>query len=187
MNEGESTTQTFSESYTESGIDSNATSTNTILWSDTQKAATLTDEPISLKGAYYLLIKEVSTKGIVSYDVLTHTDDDAETTDPDYRNRYIATDSFYYQAVRHRYFSFRKTLSLYSHVAVLSSHFRGSLRTDIRTGLLHENICCRTADYIFLALVLPQTENTTVYTFQETELGPGLYLLSCKTNMILEL
>ena len=70
---------------------------NTILWSDTQKAATLTDEPISLKGAYYLLIKEVSTKGIVSYDVLTHTDDDAETTDPDYRNRYIATDSFYYQ------------------------------------------------------------------------------------------
>ncbi len=122
MNEGESTTQTFSESYTESGIDSNATTTNTIsltvrsisdpvdsytfygmsddntiLWSDTQKAATLTDEPLSLKGASYLLIKEVSTKGIVSYDVLTHTDDDAETTDPDYRNRYIATDSFYYQ------------------------------------------------------------------------------------------
>lgn len=30
MNEGESTTQTFSESYTESGIDSNATTTNTI-------------------------------------------------------------------------------------------------------------------------------------------------------------
>ena len=122
MNEGESTTQTISESYTESGISSNATTTNTIsltirsisdpvdsytfygmsddntvLWSDTQKAATLTDEPISLKGAAYLLIKEVSTKGIVSYDVLAHTDDDAETTDPDYRTRYIATDSFYYQ------------------------------------------------------------------------------------------
>ena len=56
-----------------------------------------TDTPISLKGASYLLIKEVSTKGIVSYDVLAHTDDDAETTDPDYRNRYIATGSFYYQ------------------------------------------------------------------------------------------
>ena len=87
MNEGESSTQTF---Y---GMSDD----NTILWSDTQKAATLTDEPISLKGASYLLIKEVSTKGIVSYDVLAHTDDDAENTDPDYRNRYIATDSFYYQ------------------------------------------------------------------------------------------
>lgn len=122
MNEGESTTQTISESYTEWGTGSNATTTNTIsltirsisdpvdsytfygmsddntvLWSNTQKAATLTDEPISLKGAAYLLIKEVSTKGIVSYDVLAHTDDDAETTDPDYRTRYIATDSFYYQ------------------------------------------------------------------------------------------
>ena len=53
--------------------------------------------------------------------------------------------------------------------------------------LRNEKYLCRTADYIFLALVLPQTENTTVYTFQETELGPGLYLLSCKTNMILEL
>lgn len=122
MNEGESTTHTISESYTEWGTGSNATTTNTIsltirsisdpvdsytfygmsddntvLWSDTQKAATLTDEPISLKGAAYLLIKEVSTKGIVSYDVLAHTDDDAETTDPDYRTRYIATDNFYYQ------------------------------------------------------------------------------------------
>lgn len=122
MNEGESTTHTLSESYTESGTGSNVTTTNTIsltirsisdpvdnytfygmsddntvLWEDTQKAATLTDEPISLKGAAYLLIKEVSTKGIVSYNVLAHTDDDAETTDPDYRTRYMATDSFYYQ------------------------------------------------------------------------------------------
>ena len=122
MNDGESTTRTFSESYTEWGTDSNTTTTNTIsltirsisdpvdsytfygmsddntvLWSDTQKAANLTDEPISLKGAAYLLIKEVSTKGIVSYDILAHADDDAETTDPDYHTRYIATDSFYYQ------------------------------------------------------------------------------------------
>ncbi len=122
MNEGESTTQTISESYTEWDTCSNATTTNTVsltirsisdpvdsytfygmsddntvLWSDTHKAATLTDEPISLKGAAYLLIKEVSTKGIVSYDVLAHADDDAETTDPDYRTRYIATGSFYYQ------------------------------------------------------------------------------------------
>lgn len=122
IEDGGSITQTFSENYTstDAGVKTESTNTialtiksisdpvtsctyygmsddNTVLWSDTQDTDVLADEPISLKGAAYLLIKEVSIKGIVSYDVLAHTDDDAETTDPDYHTRYMATDSFYYQ------------------------------------------------------------------------------------------